>query len=337
MTNPGNALGTNGAYGGRTSVNAFNDVLTGFLQSIGVGNRSGIISGWGVSVNDSGQLVLGGESSVRDVAVALDGSGNATTLNNISGQPITVTLPAAPAVGTRTDYVIGYVQNPPEGNATTPDNPEACGLTVLAYTGNRTPTDSDIRAAITQDGGAGTTAYYVVLAQAERRANETVIGLYGPGKNLGINQIAAKFPVTTADIADNSVTSQNIDWSTMSVVADPTTVTNLAVNTMTTIQSLTISAGKWKISGQFNGASEQTQTYQANIALFKDGTQFSHLEVSGSGASTSAGMKLPIAASVIGVVEATVPSKIDLRAKIYDHSLKEVYKQSCWLIAERIG
>lgn len=202
MTNPGNAIGTNGAYGGRTSVNAFNDVLSGF--SLG---QAGILSGWGVSINDSQQLVLGGGTQVRDVAIAMDPNGNFTSVDNISGQPIALTLPAAPATGTRYDMVVAYVVNPPMGTKTVVDNPGACGLIVVdGGTGGMNASDADtrIREAITQDGAAGTTAYYVVLCEVMRQAGETVIspGKISSGKDLGLG---FKFPIK----------SEDIDWPTM--------------------------------------------------------------------------------------------------------------------------
>ena len=86
MTNPNDAVGTNGAFGGRTSVNAFNDVLAVL--------SSGILSGWACSPNSGMSVVVGGDGSNRDVAIAEDNAGNKTTINNISASPIAVTMPA---------------------------------------------------------------------------------------------------------------------------------------------------------------------------------------------------------------------------------------------------
>lgn len=158
-TNPNNAVGTNGAFGGRTSVNAFNDVLSVF-------NGRGIIQGWDMAPNSGMIINIGGNGSTRDVAVAQDNIGNKTTINNISEEPIALTIPAAPAASSRIDAVVAYVDNPAQGSATETDNPAACGLIVVEGTVATTPTAPDeeaIRTAITADGGAGTVAYYVVL------------------------------------------------------------------------------------------------------------------------------------------------------------------------------
>lgn len=162
MTNPGNALGTNGAFGGRTSVNALNDVLSAF-------SGSGILSGW-VAVPKGGLTIgLGGIPGTRDVAIALDDNGNKTTINNISESPINITLPAVPSVGQRVDLIVAYVNNPPQGTSTEMDNPGACGIIVVsgspAASNPVVPAESDIRSAITADGASGTTAYYCILAQ----------------------------------------------------------------------------------------------------------------------------------------------------------------------------
>ena len=159
MTNPDNAVGTNAAYGGRTSANAFNDDLAAYSR--------GIMSGWACSPNSGMSVVLGGDGSTRDVAVAEDNAGNKTTINNISGAPVSATISAAPANNSRIDAIVAYVDNPPQGSSTIVDNYEACGLIVVEGTASSSPvepTDGAIRSAITADGASGATAYYVVLA-----------------------------------------------------------------------------------------------------------------------------------------------------------------------------
>lgn len=162
MTNPNNAIGTNAAYGGRTSVNAANDNLALYTSR-------GVVSGWTLSPDTGMTISVGGASDVRDVAVAEDAAGNRTTINNISGAPVSVTIPAAPAAGSRIDLVVAYVANPPQGSDTEVDNPGACGLIVVSGTASSSPTapnDSAIRSAITADGAAGSTAYYAILGEA---------------------------------------------------------------------------------------------------------------------------------------------------------------------------
>ncbi len=203
MTNPDNAIGTNGAYGGRTSVNAFNDVLSAF-RDINAG--AGILSGWEAEINDAQQLELGGKNKVRDVAIAEDPNGNLTTIDNISGVPIALDLPAPPITGTRYDMIVAYVTSPSEGTDKVVDNPQACGIIVVdgGETGMiGSAIDETIRQAITQDGAAGTTAYYVVLCQVLRTVGQVVIspGNIFPGKD---RNMGGKFPVV----------AQDIDWST---------------------------------------------------------------------------------------------------------------------------
>lgn len=158
-TNPNNAIGTNAAFGGRTSVNAFNDDLSAFSR--------GIMSGWECTPAGGMTLSLGGDSTVRDVAIAEDEAGNRTTINNISISPISITISGAPASNTRIDSIVAYVDNPPQGTATITDNYEACGLIVVEGTASSSPvapSEATIRNAITTDGASGATAYYVVLA-----------------------------------------------------------------------------------------------------------------------------------------------------------------------------
>lgn len=202
MANPDNALGTNGAYGGRTSVNAFNDVLAGFTGR-------GILSGW-ECVPDTGLTVtLGGNGTDRDVALAEDNSGNKTTVNNISQAPVPATLPAAPATNSRIDAIVAYIESSPSTNAET-DNYSAVNLLVVSGTAASAPiapTDSNIRTAITADGASGATAYYVVLATVKLPSGTTDIDATmissGPAAQISAEQIG-----------DSSITSDKIDFTT---------------------------------------------------------------------------------------------------------------------------
>lgn len=202
MTNPNNSVGTNGAYGGRTSVVAFNDVLGAF-------SGRGIISGWAANPSSGMTISLGGQSGVRDVAIAEDNSGNRTTVNNILEAPVPLALSAAPSTNSRIDAIVAYVDNPPEGTATALDNPGACGLIAVSSTASANPSvpdDSAIRSAITADGASGSTAFYVVLATVRVASGTTTItanmltaggGTTASGLGLAFNTTSATVLATT--------------------------------------------------------------------------------------------------------------------------------------------
>lgn len=211
MTNPNNAVGTNAAYGGRTSVNAFNDDLTIYSR--------GILSGWACSPKSGMTVQIGGNGSDRDAAVAEDNAGNKTSINNISGSPIDVTIPAAPATNNRIDLIVAYADNPPSGTSTVVDNPAACGIIVVSGTAASSPTaptNATIRSAITADGASGSTAYYVILAQIRVGTGVTTIGsgVITQGAKVESGAKAGASTVSTNSIADGAVTSDKIDWST---------------------------------------------------------------------------------------------------------------------------
>lgn len=202
MTNPNNAIGTNAAYSGRTSVNAFNDDLAAYSR--------GILTGWNCQVDTGLTVILGGGHSVRDVAIAEDNAGNKTTINNISLDEVPVTLDTAPGANSRIDAVVAYVDNPPQGSSSTADNPEACGI--IPVTGTpavdpQAPDDNAIRTAITADGASGTTAYYVVLATVTVPTGTTdlIPGYIAQGDKAVLN---------TDQIADGSINSSKLDWTT---------------------------------------------------------------------------------------------------------------------------
>lgn len=194
MTNPNNAVGTNAAYGGRTSVNAFNDDLSAYSR--------GVLSGWACAPSSGLTVALGGNGTTRDVAVAEDVTGNKTSINNISGAPIEVTIDAAPASNSRIDVIVAYVDSTLQGSATVTDNYGVCGLITVSGTASSSPSapsESAIRSAITADGAAGATAYYVVLAKITIASGTT--------------------DLTTSNISagdEAKITSDKVDFATFS-------------------------------------------------------------------------------------------------------------------------
>lgn len=211
MTNPNNAIGTNAAYSGRTSVNAFNDDLAAYSR--------GILTGWNCQVDTGLTVMLGGGHSVRDVAIAEDNAGNKTTINNISLDEVPVTLDTAPGANSRIDAIVAYVDNPPQGSESTADNPEACGIIPVAGTpavSPQAPDDNAIRTAITADGASGTTAYYVVLATVTVPTGTTDL-------TPSYIEQGDKAVLNTNQIADGSITSSKIDSRILWTNPAPTT------------------------------------------------------------------------------------------------------------------
>lgn len=258
MTNPDNAIGTNVAYDGRTSVNAFNDDLASY--------SAGILSGWACVPNTGLTVSLGGGSD-RDVAIAEDNNGNKTTINNISGSAVDVTMAAAPASNTRIDLVVAYVDNPPQGNSTTADNPDACGIIPVSGTPSATPVapnDSAIRTAITADGASGTTAYYVVLAQITITTGTTDITagdiVAGTSAYLDVNHIQ-----------DASITASKLDFTTMAknaYLSSPVTITG---TTATAALTCTVT-DKGKYVAIASGGLYSLDDFGGSIYLGKNGT-----------------------------------------------------------------
>lgn len=286
MTNPNNAVGTNAAYGGRTSVNAFNDDLTIYSR--------GILSGWGCSPKSGMTVQIGGNGADRDAAVAEDNAGNKTSINNISGSPIDVTIPAAPATNNRIDLIVAYADNPPSGTSTVVDNPAACGIIVVSGTAasNPTaPTNATIRSAITADGATGSTAYYVVLAQIRVGTGVTTIGsgVITQGAKVESGATAGASTVGTNSIADGAVTSDKIDWATLAV-GTPTSVTSSA-------SSLTYTATR---TGVLYVGTACSNNASASVRL--NGTFFAKTQ---GGAASFTWTPIPVFVNVGDVVTAT--------------------------------
>jgi hypothetical protein len=263
MTNPDNAVGTNAAYGGRTSVNAFNDDLSAWSR--------GIMSGWACTPDGGLVVSLGGNGTDRDVAVAEDNVGNKTSINNISAAPIKLTMSAAPGSGTRLDSIVAYVDASPQGSATITDNYEACGLIVVQGTPSASPvapTENEIRSAITSDGASGPTAYYVVLATITMASGTTDItdGEIATGGAAGL-------------VGEGIITADNIDFATIGLGEQH--VLNLAVslpntayyghNTILSTGQQTFSGGVYLLSLPSLMVSLSASDFQAYVGYAIDG------------------------------------------------------------------
>lgn len=226
MTNPGNAVGTNGAYGGRTSVNAFNDVLAAF-------DGRGILSGWQCVPKAGLTVALGGDGVTRDVAVAEDDIGNKTTINNISEQPVDILITTAPTIGQRIDLIVAYVNNPPEGTTKAVDNPGAVGIIdvqgEVVPSNPVEPTEAQIRAAIGADGGVSATAYYVVLAKVSITEGMTDITADNivAGESIGVGKVDAALNPNSENPVQNKVVTKAITDLQTDVGDINTALTNL--------------------------------------------------------------------------------------------------------------
>lgn len=271
MTNPNDAVGTNAAYGTRTSVNAFND----FAQLV---NGRGILSGWEVSPKSGMVLNVGGIAGTRDVAIAEDNLGNRTTINNRSNSPIEVELGAASASSNRYDAIVVYVNNPAQADDTTPDAPSVCGI--IAVEGGTTGvSEQQIRSAISADGGTGSVAYYAVVATVFVGAGTSAI----TSANISQSHIA----ISASDIAAGEITSTMIDWT--SIIAGTTTAVDSIPSggfTTTTVNlPVSIPNGNYIVVATLSTNNGSWTDIRFNVRS-KTATSFK-LEINNSGSYTS--------------------------------------------------
>lgn len=214
MTNPDNTVGTNAGYDGRTTPNAFNDILGAFTR--------GIVSGWACTPKSGMTVKLGGDGSTRDVAIAEDNAGNKTTINNRTATPVEITLAGAPATGNRIDSIVAYVDSAQSGQgATDVDFPSITGIIAVSGTAAGTPTaptEAQIRTAITNDGADGASSFYVVLAnitvgQGVTTIGSGVISAGTPAQMWAGHLLDAS--VGSDKLTAQAVWSNNINWSTI--------------------------------------------------------------------------------------------------------------------------
>lgn len=214
MTNPNKAIGTPAAYNGRGSVNGFGD-------SLGILDGRGIISGWNCQPKSGMTVQIGGQSAVRDIALAEDNANNRVTINNRSAAPIDVEIGAAPATNNRIDAIVAYVDQPANGDESTTDNPDACGIIVVSGTvaaNPQAPTEAQIRTAITADGATGANAYYAILATVRVGTNVTTIGAGVITQGTRVKPTIPNSTITTAMLASEAVTPAKVSNALKSAI-----------------------------------------------------------------------------------------------------------------------
>lgn len=219
MTNPDYTVGTNAGYNGRTTPNAFNAVLQLLATK-------GVLKGWGCSPKSGMTVQIGGAAGTPDVAIAEEPGGNRTGIVNNTASPVDITIAGAPASNNRIDTIVAYVNNPQQGTGAGDVNfPSQTGIIAVQGTvaaSPSEPSDAQIEAAITADGGNGATAYWVKLANIAVGQGVTAITsddiTAGPASNVNATipdgsvttAKIASHAVTLTKIADNSITSDKI-------------------------------------------------------------------------------------------------------------------------------
>jgi len=236
MTNPGDTVRVRARRGGRASVYEAN----GWCQAF----TDGLLEGFGVVPNTIADLnvLVGGTSARPDVVLATNPSGYRIALDLVSQQVITITTPATNA---RISSIVAYTDDlalaTTESNVT--GSPASCGLIVVNGAASSTPiapSDTDIRAAITADGAAGSQASYAVIANILVTSNTTTI----------TNSLIT---VKRAQIA-----SDKVAWETMENYYAAVAHRNIT-NTVTEFASYNVKAtGKYFVFGTAGFNSETT-------------------------------------------------------------------------------
>lgn len=166
--NPNNLLGQsnpNGTVGVSLGIDP-----AGANEAFSAGATSGF---YVTPTSPAGMSVeVGGAVGVVDSALVRSASGITFPVGNVTGTPITLTVPAAPSTNSRIDSVVLYVDT--SVTATLTDGADAVGIEIVSGTSASTPvapTDAQIRSAITN----GAAIAYTVLADITVSSSTTTI------------------------------------------------------------------------------------------------------------------------------------------------------------------
>lgn len=236
MTNPNYIVGTNAGYNGRTTPNAFNAVLQIF-------DTPGVLVGWHCRAKSGMTVQIGGVAGTPDIAIAEEPGGNRTGIVNNTATPVDITIAGAPATNNRYDTIVAYVNNPQQGSGSGDVNfPSQTGIIAVKGTvaaNPSYPTEAQIKAAITADGGNGNTAYYVHLADIYVAQGVTSItdANINDGTEATIPNDIPDGSVTEAKLANSSVSGAKIQAYTI-------TANKMATNVIPTFTLQTTDPGE---------------------------------------------------------------------------------------------
>ena len=118
---------------------------------------------------------------------------------------------------------------------------------------------------------------YELLTTDMINDTEPLLLMYNGVQWVCLNQ---KKKVATADLEDNAVTSNKIDWATLYKSATPLSATlPVNANTETTVQSFTLPAGKWRIFWAVRGYGETSRVDMIYAGLKVDGDKVQNIVV----------------------------------------------------------
>lgn len=160
-------------------------------------HQQGYFSGFNATQTEpAGMSIQIGGGSSADSALLVLGAGKCVLLST-NGEPEIVTIPTAPASGSRIDTVVSYIDtSSAESDAETPGTPEYVHTIVVSGTAASSPsapTDSQIVAALP----AGANSKYYRWCDVKVAASQTVI--------------------TNSNITDKKPASPNLYWTTSSI------------------------------------------------------------------------------------------------------------------------
>lgn len=175
-------------------------------------------SGFGCTQTDpAGMSIKIGGTNTPDSAVLVVAPVGKPVLLSTNGEPELVTIPTAPATGSRIDAVVSYIDTTsPVTDAETPGTPEYVHTIVVqgtAASNPSEPTNEQIIAAL--PAGAGGTYYR--WCDVRVAAGQTVITNSDiiDKKPAPPNVYLTDGSITTAKLANRAVTSDKIDWTTL--------------------------------------------------------------------------------------------------------------------------
>lgn len=207
--------------------------------------RNGLFAGFTITQNDPGgmSILIGADDPVN--SAVLEYATGKMALLSTDGTPQTVTIPTAPASGSRIDSIVSYIDvSSPNPDSETPGTPEYVKTVVVSGTAASSPTaptKQQIQAAL-----PSTVENWYHWADVKVAASQTVI--------------------TNSNITDRKPTSPNLYWTT----SDFNNAANSRINAL--VPNMIVQRAPYVASVSVNASATTTPTITAPAA--KSGFKF---------------------------------------------------------------
>ena len=304
------------------------DAFTAFETRIASSNNGSIVA----SPSDLKVSAGSGMNVAVSTGAGIIGNGALSGVRFAIDSPVTVAVNAASTASPRMDSVVAYIDKSVSASTSVVDNTDLGIVKFKSVAG--TPASSPTApstATIQSSIGAGNP--YMILANITVPKSSTAASSFTitDMRITPTSAIITDGSITTPKLADSSVTSDKVDFTTFYKAATPlSAVLPVQAGTETAVQSFTLPAGKWRIFWAVRGYGNYQQTEVVTAVLKANGGVVQSL---GENIATTGVLRPNISSSY----EANITSSTTFSTYVTMPMVGNVSVETTYLFALRVG